>query len=208
MFEEKIITKTGYIETTLPFAYYNKLLLNINSYEFSDGVDHLLAGVIETEKKFSIYSIPEEIREIIIRGCHTYNSTFGHNIFLDPPPKYKLEFINTWINFQKKYEYNPAHHHSGDLVFVIWIKIPYKLQDELNHPSSITSNSGAASKFQFTNVSNQFSNISKNLLHVDESFEGKMIIFHSKMEHTVYPFFTSDEYRISMSGNLKIVFED
>lgn len=51
MFTEKIISKIGYIETTLPFAHYNKLLLNINSYEFSDGVDHLLAGVIETEKK-------------------------------------------------------------------------------------------------------------------------------------------------------------
>ena len=127
---------------------------------------------------------------------------------MDFPPKYKLEFIDTWVNFQKKYEYNPVHHHSGDLVFVIWIKIPYKLQDELNHPSSIMSNSGAASKFQFTNISNKFSNISKNLLDIDESFEGKMIIFHSKMEHTVYPFFTSDEYRISMSGNLKIVFED
>ena len=38
---------------------------------------------------------------------------------------------------------------------------------------------------------------------VDKSFEGKMIMFPASQYHAVYPFYTSDEERITVSGNLK-----
>ena len=41
-------------------------------------------------------------------------------------------------------------------------------------------------------------------LNVDKSFEGKMLMFPSKQMHAVNPFYTSDGYRITVSGNLKI----
>ena len=38
--------------------------------------------------------------------------------------------MNMWVNFQRKYEFNPLHKHSGLLSFVIWMKIPYNFEDE------------------------------------------------------------------------------
>ena len=87
----------------------------------------------------------------------------------------------------------------------MWIKIPYKLRDEMDFPSCKNSNHRVASCFEFTNISNQFSKRCNSVIHIDKTYEGKLIIFHSDMAHTVYPFFTSDEYRISMSGNFNII---
>ena len=196
------------METSLPFAYFNDLLINIDSYDFEKKFNDGLAGQIENEKLFTYDLIPNEVKSIILDGCHEYIEKFGHSCFKGINNKnYRLDFLQSWVNFQKKTEYNPIHWHHGDLVFVIWIKIPYNLNDELNYKSSAESNHKVASKFEFANISNPFSSIANKILHIDKSYEGKLIIFHADMEHTVYPFFTSDEYRISMSGNLKIVFE-
>ena len=37
---------------------------------------------------------------------------------------------------------------------------------------------------------------------VEEGWEGRIVMFPSKLLHQVYPFQTSDGYRISISGNL------
>ena len=37
---------------------------------------------------------------------------------------------------------------------------------------------------------------------IDKSWEGVMILFPADTAHQVYPFYTSDDYRISISGNL------
>ena len=210
MFNEKIITKIGYLETTLPFPYYNQLLQNINENPPTESHSGRLAGQIENEKVLNLSLIPEEVKQIINQGCHEYVNIFGHNRIRDARAKnrkYRFNLMSSWINFQKAGEYNPIHNHDGDLVYVIWLQIPYNLEDELNHPSSKKSNNNIASKFQFANIDNLFSNKMNPLINVDKSYEGKMIIFHSQMYHCVYPFFTSDDYRISMSGNLDIVFE-
>ena len=38
-------------------------------------------------------------------------------------------------------------------------------------------------------------------LPVDKSWEGKFAIFPSELQHGVNPFYTSDEYRITISNN-------
>ena len=109
---------------------------------------------------------------------------------------------NMWVNFQKKHEFNPIHVHQGVFSFVIWVNIPYSLEDEFKNKSSINSNYNVPSIFQFTNR-DFYGHTAINLM-VDKSYEGKMILFPSDMSHCVYPFFTSDEYRISISGNISL----
>jgi hypothetical protein len=41
-------------------------------------------------------------------------------------------------------------------------------------------------------------------LPVDKTFEGKIAFFPSKLSHCVYPFYSSDGIRISISGNIKL----
>lgn len=213
MFEEKIISKIGYIETTIPFKFYNQLLQNINSADFTNQeFNYALAGQIETEFKFNPNQIPGGVKKCIQDACAKYVEKFDHNVFFvsQPNKRYNFQILNSWINFQKKTEYNPIHYHtSGDLVFVIWIQIPYELEEERKRSSSVNSNGSlSASCFQFANINNPYTNTMRSIIEIDKTYEGKMIVFHSRLEHTVYPFFTSDDYRISMSGNIKIAFEE
>ena len=107
----------------------------------------------------------------------------------------------SWINFQKKYEFNPIHHHFGDYSFVLWIQIPYDLKEELELENCKNSNAKSNSLFCFTHI-DLYGSIIVTRLPVDKTWEGTMILFPSNLKHQVYPFFTSDDYRISISGNL------
>jgi hypothetical protein len=60
---------------------------------------------------------------------------------------------NCWVNFQKKYEFNPPHNHSGVISFVIWVKIPYNIQDEIEHVSCKNALRPLAGHFQFITTS-------------------------------------------------------
>ena len=107
-----------------------------------------------------------------------------------------------WLNFQKKYEYNPIHYHNNDLSFVIWVQIPYDLEKELECPNSKNSNIPLNSIFSFF-YTDIFGKIKTAQIHVDKSYEGTVVVFSPDLQHMVYPFFTSDQYRISISGNVK-----
>jgi hypothetical protein len=39
---------------------------------------------------------------------------------------------------------------------------------------------------------------------VDKTFEGKMLFFPATLSHSVNPFYTSDDYRISIAGNIGV----
>ena len=46
--------------------------------------------------------------------------------------------------------------------------------------------------------------ISTTQLDIDKTLEGSLIMFPNYLKHQVYPFQTSDEHRISISGNIEI----
>jgi len=43
------------------------------------------------------------------------------------------------------------------------------------------------------------------VLDVDKSFENKLLMFPASYNHQVYPFYTSDEERITVSGNVRFL---
>ena len=110
------------------------------------------------------------------------------------------ELFNLWVNFQIKYEFNPMHVHDGLYSFVIWHKIPYKIDEEKARlkMKEIDKRAGMFA-FLFTGLDGK---IHSEALPVDNSWEGKCALFPAKLNHLVYPFYTSDDYRISISGNL------
>ena len=113
-----------------------------------------------------------------------------------------------WVNYMKKHEFNPPHNHQGLYSFVIFVKIPYDLKKEENYFSKIRivtslEDESNTSKFTFLNT-DYHGDIKTTVVPVDKSFEGKMFMFPSKQLHMVNPFYTSDNYRITVSGNLKL----
>jgi len=114
------------------------------------------------------------------------------------PLKYSLDGF--WVNFQKKYEFNPIHSHNGLFSFVIWMQIPYDLKDEHHLAFTSKANEKVASCFAFIDSTGNTS-----VIPVDKSYEGVMCLFPSTLKHMVYPFYTSDKFRISVSGNVTLV---
>ena len=93
------------------------------------------------------------------------------------------------------------HVHDGLYSFLIWHKVPYTMKDEKERLASMMDNDFRAGMFAFF-FSDPSGKITQEALPVDKSWEGKVALFPANLNHCVYPFYTSDEYRISISGNL------
>jgi hypothetical protein len=117
------------------------------------------------------------------------------------------------VYIQKKYEYNPVHNHAGDLSFVLYIKIPYDLKEEAEQPHIKNNSDKVLPSFTFLcpsignviNAAGQRLLVESYTLTLNRSHEGMMLIFPAWLQHMVSPFYTSDDYRISVSGNLTLV---
>jgi len=114
---------------------------------------------------------------------------------------------NMWVNFQKKYEFNPMHTHGGVFSFVVWIDIPYDYSKEHLLPFAQDSNDPSASDFSFV-YTNILGNIESHTYSLNKDWNGYMLFFPAKLNHLVYPFYTSDKKRISISGNIALNVED
>ena len=118
------------------------------------------------------------------------------------PNNNKLTVESVWVNMQKKLEVNPLHNHDGTLSFVAWLYVPFKLEDERNMENVKDSRTvELASTFQFV-YNNALGTISNCPMFVEKGGEGRIVMFPSKLLHIVYPFQTSDDYRVSIAGNL------
>tara|TARA_R100000152_G_C6713569_1_gene140742 strand:+ start:195 stop:851 length:657 start_codon:yes stop_codon:yes gene_type:complete len=175
--------------------------------EVIDGLDSMnenLAGNItkQVELTQSYKNILERILDPVLQA-HFLNYDYIKTVDIldvDCP----INISQAWMVLQEKYEFNPMHNHSGVFSFVIWLKIPYSIEDEFNHPFSINSNTPCAGQFSFIRA-NYNNDIVSEFIKTDRDLEGCAFLFPSKMNHCVYPFFTSDEYRISIAGNYKVM---
>ena len=159
-----------------------------------------LAGNIFHEYYLS-ESNREYLENLILPVCLDYDNAFNYldtmNFLSEGRP---LALNRPWVNFQRKHEFNPSHNHSGIFSWVIWLDIPYTLQEELSASPGRESNQPSAGCFEFSYI-NSLGQITLEKLPVDKSWENTMALFPSSMIHSVYPFYSSDEFRISVSGN-------
>ena len=111
-------------------------------------------------------------------------------------------FMNKWwVNYQKKHEFNPLHNHSGIYSFVIWMKIPFKWEEQNKKDIARKSNSSSIASFEFV-YSNMLGESTHFSYRLTSQSEGTMLFFPSQLNHQVYPFYDCDEDRISVSGNI------
>ena len=169
-----------------------------DDFEHSQKYNHNLAGNIK--KEFDLTDIKQTVEPYILNVCKYHRESF---------PQYKPRFVSKnpivlkdlWINFQKKNEFNPVHNHTGLYSFVIWLDIPYNIEDELTQGPGADSNNNLAGHFEFT-YSNTLGEFATLPIPADKQYNGKICLFPSAMPHAVYPFYTSDDYRITVSGNV------
>ena len=165
--------------------------------------NHGLAGNIEKslslhdEDDFFMKNVVGPIADLYVNNVHGMNWIQNNH----SSRCRSLVMNKFWVNFQNKHEFNPIHNHSGLISFVVWMKIPTNSKDQHALPICDNSNSPSASDFQFT-FSDILGNHQDFRLLMDDTIEGRIIVFPGQLRHQVYPFYECDEKRISISGNI------
>ena len=204
--------RSGWIETTLKSDSIDKIKSYINkSKEIKYNIKPTLAGNISSS--FALVDEEDWFLKNVLRPCITqYGESFNalpevkcilqsKQLFEFNADHFTLDGF--WVNFQKQYEFNPMHTHIGLFSFVLWINIPVDWVQQFSLPITRDSGSPQAGDFKFTymNMYGEFENYAYN---AEKNLEGKLLLFPSKLNHSVNPFYGSEDFRVSVSGNLII----
>jgi hypothetical protein len=181
-------------------------LIKKSSYELLEdktrvAVNNTLAGHLQHE-----YKATERMEKYFlnnIKNCMNNYLPIPSEIYDVEDDEYVWNMDTCWVNFQKKNEFNPIHHHTGCFSFVYWVNIPFDVNEELKHPSVKQVEEAVPGAFTFI-YSDILGNQRVKSIITTKKDEGTLMVFPARMKHGVYPFYTSDEYRISISGNLSI----
>jgi len=115
------------------------------------------------------------------------------------PPIFTLKRI--WVNYQKQHEFNPPHHHDGVFSFVVFMKIPTHWKEQHALPISVNSFTPHASDFQFL-LGDERGLVKLYPVPLSPEDEGRMFFFPAWLKHQVFPFYGTEEERITLSGNI------
>ena len=111
-----------------------------------------------------------------------------------------IHLTHSWIVSQYAGEYNPYHHHSGDFSAVIYLKIPLKMQEELDKELEDHYPTNGLIEFMYGETQDMRTNYLKFKPEV-----GKLLVFPSYLKHFVYPFYSEGERRsMSFNAHMKI----
>tara|TARA_B100001109_G_scaffold177712_1_gene145545 strand:- start:237 stop:854 length:618 start_codon:yes stop_codon:yes gene_type:complete len=203
MFEHSHLPNIGLTNGKIPPDIYQALNQEIVDIHNDDSntmkMNRTLAGQITREYQIT-KSLPllnpylEEMGRAYQKEWNYYPK--------ENPNNNDLKVESVWVNMQKKLEVNPLHNHDGTLSFVAWLHVPFKLKDERNVENCKNSRTvELASTFQFV-YNTALGTIANCPMFVESGWEGRIVMFPAKLLHIVYPFQTSDDYRISIAGNL------
>jgi len=165
--------------------------------------NYSLAGNIK--KEFLLEDCRDHVARVVGNYVEEYITTFVFEKSLKMLTLARpliIEPWELWVNFQQKHEFNPPHVHSGVLSFVIWLQIPYYFEDESKVGPGSNSQYPVSGDFQIQ-WTNSLGMIRNHSMLADKHKEGYLMLFPSSMMHTVFPFFSSDDYRITVAGNWK-----
>jgi len=171
----------GYLHNEFSNSEVYPICQEINNIKsnFSSGKpkNHELAGNIE--KEYILFDSFDYIEKLVGDLIPIYNTHFKHKKI---ETNYKLSSV--WVNFQKKYEFNPVHSHDGDFSFVIWINLPFDISKEKENNSSKYSNLNVPAhfEFQYTDV---LGNIRSHHIPAGRSMQNNVLLFPSALRHCV-----------------------
>ena len=118
-------------------------------------------------------------------------------------PLPEFEMNRFWVNYMKQHEFNPIHDHIGLYSFVIFMKIPTHWKEQHALPFSANSNEPRASDFEFV-VGEANGQVYKTSFPLSPEDEGRMLFFPAWLQHQVFPFYGTEEERVTISGNIRL----
>jgi len=175
----------------------------MNNFDQYESFTPSLAGHIQ--KEFQLTKSCSHIEQLVLPFVDLFDETFSYLRFLNVLDKsLPWGLSRAWVNFQKKHEFNPVHNHTGVFSFVIYLKIPFTKEEESKVFPPMSNGYKRNNSNFFFEYTNSLGQIMMEDLPVYEDYENTMIFFPACMRHGVYPFYTSDDYRISVAGNIEL----
>lgn len=111
-----------------------------------------------------------------------------------------IHLVHSWIVSQYAGEYNPYHHHGGDISAVVYLKIPDGMEEELKKEYEDHYPSNGLIEFMYGENQDMRSDNVKFKPEV-----GTMLLFPSYLKHFVYPFYCDGERRsMSFNAHMKV----
>lgn len=114
-------------------------------------------------------------------------------------PKKNLVMEDYWVNFMGPGTCTPIHNHGGVMSWCLWIRVPYTRESELQATPWIPVENNINGDFAFHTVTDR--GIATIPLSVDQSWEGRVAMWPAYLNHSVFPFYSTDEIRVSVAGN-------
>jgi hypothetical protein len=108
-----------------------------------------------------------------------------------------------WVNIQRAGEFLPLHNHSGIYSFVIWTRVPFNIVNERDNTANPDLIKNRTANFEFV-YNDALGKINNYPISVDKTLEGKICIFPSELQHQVYPFYSTNDVRVSVAGNYRL----
>ena len=191
----------------VPNDIFDKLKQKISKVAEKDFYGKDLAGNIK--KEYSLNANFLELNNFLIGNINSfaplgkYVKKIVKQYLQDDDLTVELHLYNLWVNLMAQNEFNPLHTHEGVFSFIIFINIPYDIEEMRKASSGIRSNSNVSGALEFVKGnSDTINDLTSLQIHADKSWEKQCLIFPSTLNHCVYPFYNTDSYRITVSGNL------
>jgi hypothetical protein len=166
-----------------------------------------LAGHLRKEYLINNKEVLEKTKDLIFPFAEEVDHELGlvatamNQLSKETQKKFNPYFSldDLWVNYQQKHEFNPLHTHTGLYSFVIWLQQPFRIEDENQFGPGAGAPDHEKCCAAFYCQGTHGRNI--NIL-VDKTWNATAFIFPATARHGVYPFYTSDDYRITVSGNI------
>lgn len=120
------------------------------------------------------------------------------------PKTHRWRLLNSWVEYRKKGDMlPPSQMLGGDMSFMVWINIPYNIEEEMSHPRNKNTHNPCVTKTQML-YTNPIGKMAVKEFVFSKADEGVIMIHPSSILLQSFPFYTSDEECIIMRGSLTI----
>ena len=137
---------------------------------------------------------------VLEKILHKYLQTYKTPVEFLTTHAHRFTFNRFWCNATTKGQYQALHNHDAIFSFVIWLEIPYDMDDERAIQDQMHPQAGEFG-FVYTDITGR---VRTKSLEQSKCHSGTMLFFPSTTNHNVYPFYSTDEVRISCSGDISL----
>lgn len=190
----------GYVRTSIVDHQVKNLLTWVdNISEDTREMDHSHVGTIAREYEITDQPCKDELSAVLGPMVQQYCEDMHFSV--QPRP---IGLTTAWCNLQQSGEYFAAHTHAGVFSFALWLRVPFTQADERAWREARGKSGRETASFQF-HYTDALGRITPYVLEVDSEWENEIIVFPGEMMHSVTPYYSTDQLRVVVSGNIDYV---